>query len=392
MIVRIYVLRNGYGLIIKQKMRNKLKVLFIITKSEIGGAQTHLMEVVRYMHHAGHDVLVVTGTTGWLTNELATIGVDYKILPDLVREINPAKDIKTINSICHILEDKQPDIIHCHSSKAGIVGRIAGAIKNIPAVFTAHGWAFTSGVSPAKRVIYAAIEHMMLVITRKVICVSEFDRQLAKIWFLHNYNKIVTIHNGIVDKSFNSNIVREYSLPLKLVSIARFSRQKNNMELIRAVEQINKLYSGSLQLNMVGDGPLLSEAQAYVTSHKLENDVHFLGSRTDVDDILNQNDIFCLISNYEGLPISIIEAMRAGMPIIASDVGGVNELVQDEVNGFLIPRGNISELVKKLEYILHNRELIKFMGAASREIYEKEYTAVQMNQKIHMVYNEIITI
>lgn len=371
-------------------MRNKLTVLFIITKSEIGGAQTHLMEVVRYMHRAGHDVSVVTGTTGWLTNELAAIGVYYEILPDLIREINPAKDIKTINSICHILEDKQPDIIHCHSSKAGIVGRIAGAIKNIPAVFTAHGWAFTSGVSPVKRIIYTAIEHMMLGITSKVICVSEFDRQLAKRWFLHNYNRIVTVHNGIVDKKFISSTVREYSLPLNLVSVARFSHQKNNMELIRAVERINKLYSDSLQLNMVGDGPLLSEAQTYVTSHKLENDVHFLGSRTDVDDILNQNDIFCLISNYEGLPISIIEAMRARMPIIASDVGGVNELVQDEVNGFLIPRGNISELVDKLKYILEHKKLIKSMGEASRKIYEEEYTADRMNQKILSVYNEIL--
>ena len=143
---------------------------------------------------------------------------------------------------------------------------------------------------------------------------------------------------------------------------------------------------------MVGDGPLLSEAQAYVTSHKLENDVHFLGSRTDVDDILNQNDIFCLISNYEGLPISIIEAMRAEMPIIASDVGGVNELVQDEVNGFLIPRGNISELVDKLKYILHHKELIKSMGEASRKIYEEEYTADRMNQKILSVYNEVIVL
>lgn len=371
-------------------MRNKLNVLFIITKSEIGGAQTHLMEVVRYMHNAGHDVLVVTGTTGWLTNELAAIGVDYEILPDLVRDINPTKDIKTINSICHILEDKQPDIIHCHSSKAGIVGRIAGAIKNIPVVFTAHGWAFTSGVSSAKRIIYATIEHMMLGITRKVICVSEFDRQLAKKWFRHNYNRIVTVHNGIVDKNLNSNIVRENSLPLKLVSVARFSHQKNNMQLIMAVEQINKLYSGCLQLNMVGDGPLLSEAKAYVISHKLENYVHFLGSRTDVDDILNQNDIFCLISNYEGLPISIIEAMCAEMPIIASDVGGVNELVQDGVNGFLIPRGNISELVDKLKYILEHKELIKSMGEASRKIYEEEYTADRMNQKILSVYNEIL--
>ena len=369
-----------------------MRILYVITKSEIGGAQTHLMEVVRYMHYAGHDVLVVTGTAGWLTNELATIGVDYVILPDLIREINPAKDIKTITSICHILEDKQPDIIHCHSSKAGIVGRIAGAIKNIPAVFTAHGWAFTSGVSPVKRIIYTAIEHMMLGITSKVICVSEFDRQLAKRWFLHNYNRIVTIHNGIVDKKFISSTVREYTLPLKLVSVARFSHQKNNMELIRVVEQVNKLYSDSLQLNMVGDGSLLSEAQAYVTSHKLENDVHFLGSRTDVDDILNQNDIFCLISNYEGLPISIIEAMRAEMPIIASNVGGVNELVQDEVNGFLIPRGNISELVDKLKYILHHKELIKSMGEASRKIYEEEYTADRMNKKILSVYNEVIAV
>lgn len=369
-----------------------MRILYVITKSEIGGAQTHLMEVVRYMHYAGHDVLVVTGTAEWLTNELAAIGVDYEILPDLIREINPAKDIKTINSICHILEDKQPDIIHCHSSKAGIVGRIAGAIKNIPAVFTAHGWAFTSGVSPAKRIIYAAIEHIMLGIAKRVICVSEFDRKLAKRWFLHNYNRVITVHNGIADKKFSSSTVREYSLPLKLVSVARFSHQKNNMELIRAVEQINKLYSGSLQLNMVGDGTLLSEAQAYVTSHKLENDVHFLGSRTDVDDILNQNDIFCLISNYEGLPISIIEAMRAGIPIIASDVGGVNELVQDEVNGFLIPRGNISELVDKLKYILHHKELIKSMGEASRKIYEEEYTADRMNQKILSVYNEVIAV
>lgn len=369
-----------------------MRILYVITKSEIGGAQTHLMEVVRYMHYAGHNVLVVTGTAGWLTNELATIGVDYVILPDLIREINPAKDIKTITSICHILEDKQPDIIHCHSSKAGIVGRIAGAIKNIPAVFTAHGWAFTSGVSPAKRIIYAAIEHIMLGITKRVICVSEFDRKLAKRWFLHNYNRVITVHNGIADKKFSNSTVREYSLPLKLVSVARFSHPKNNMELIRAVEQINKLYSGSLQLNMVGDGPLLSEAQAYVESYKLEDDVHFLGSRTDVDDILNQNDIFCLISNYEGLPISIIEAMRAEMPIIASDVGGVNELVQDGVNGLLIPRGNIFELVDKLKYILEHKDLIKSMGEASRKIYEEEYTADRMNQKILSVYNEVIAV
>lgn len=367
-----------------------MKILYIITKSELGGAQTHLLEVVRYMHRAGHSVLVVAGTGGWLTDELAATGIKYMVLPSLVREINPVKDVKTIKLLCNIVGKEQPDIIHCHSSKAGILGRVVGWIQHVPVVFTAHGWAFTSGVSVSKRIFYAAIEYLMLGITNKVICVSEYDRNLAAKWFLHRYAKIVTVHNGIADKKCEIHACNAVASCLKLVSVARFSQQKNNMDLIRAVEQVNSVHANGVQLNMVGDGPLLPECQAYVSAHHLGDVVHFLGSRTDVESVLAQNDIFCLISNYEGLPISIIEAMRAGMPVIASDVGGVNELIQDGLNGYLIPRGNLSELAEKLEYMLQHRENIESMGIAGRKIYEKEYTADRMNQKILSVYDGIL--
>ena len=367
-----------------------MKILYIITKLELGGAQTHLLEVVRYMHKAGHSVLIVAGTDGWLTDELSAIGIKYIVLPSLVREINLVKDVKTVKLLSNIVGKEQPDIIHCHSSKAGIVGRVVGLFQHVPVVFTAHGWAFTSGVSASKRIFYAAIEYLMLGITNKVICVSEYDRNLAAKWFWHRYAKIVTVHNGIEDKKCKVHVCDDVAVSLKLVSVARFSHQKNNMDLIKAVEQVNSVHVNRLRLNMVGDGPLLTECQAYVSAHHLGNVVHFLGGRTDVDDILVQNDVFCLISNYEGLPISIIEAMRGGMPVIASDVGGVNELVQDGVNGYLIPRGNVSELVDKLEYVLKHREIIASMGEASRKFYEQEYTADRMNQKILAVYNEML--
>lgn len=378
---------------------NAMRILYIITKSEIGGAQVHLLEVVKYMHRRGYEISVVIGTKGWLTEELTATNVDYIVLPDLVREISPYKDFKAIWRMKKIIKAKSPDIIHCHSSKAGIVGRIAGWLENVPTIFTAHGWAFTEGVSLPRRLVYAVIEHIMLIITNRVFCVSQFDRQLAARWFLHGYKKIITIHNGVTEydmcevRSTSHTVVKNYSYKqVHLVMVARFSHPKDILSLIKAVQQVNQNYAANFVVSFVGDGPLEAECWEYVQRHDLASMVNFLGKRTDVGDILKQNDIFCLISNYEGLPISIIEAMRAGMPIIASDVGGVNELVQDEVNGFLIPRGNISELVDKLKYILHHKELIKSMGEASRKMYEEEYTADRMNQKILSVYNEVIAL
>lgn len=367
-------------------MQKNLKILYIITLSDLGGAQTHLLEVVMSLQ-PDNDIIIIVGSTGWLTDRVDEITVHYIVEPSLVREISLVKDIKAICSIKNIINKVKPDIVHCHSSKAGIVGRIAAKLAGVPVVFTAHGWAFTDGVKFIKRLLFACIERIMLLLTVKVICVSDYDRKLAERWFKFKSDKIITIHNGVIESdlvknNFNLNLV-------SLIMVARFSAQKNQKQLIEAVKDV--IDDGyRVKCTLVGDGSNYIECLEYIKQNNLGNNISLLGLRNDIDELLLQNDVFCLISNYEGLPISIIEAMRAGLPVIASNVGGVNELVNDGVNGYLIPKGDKQLLKQRIIEIISEPEKLVHMGQASRNKYEREYSAQQMISGIVDVYREVI--
>lgn len=370
-----------------------MRILYVITLPDIGGAQTHLLEVACAMQKSGHDVQIVAGKYGWLTEQLAIKGIEISVIDELVREISLKKDWATVYKIRNIIKKWHPDIIHCHSSKAGIVGRIAAFMEGVPSVFTAHGWAFTEGVPFFKRVLYSVIENIMLNITSKCFCVSEYDRCLAKKWFLRYSHKIITVHNGIGDDGLQRDaIVRmlDNGSILRLIMVGRFSKPKDHMLLIKSVYDINKKYPGQVHLSLVGDGDLFAAANQYVVANNLGDFIVLLGESTCVDSLLTQSDVFCLISNYEGLPISIIEAMRAGLPVIASDVGGNNELVVDGVNGYLVSRGDRKGLVQAIEKLIKDRTLITEFGKRSQEKFRMEFTFSAMMQKIESAYRDVL--
>ena len=365
-----------------------MRILYVITLPDIGGAQTHLLEVACAMQKSGHDVQIVAGKYGWLTEQLAIKGIEISVIDELVREISLKKDLATVHKIRNIIKKWHPDIVHCHSSKAGIVGRIAAFIEGVPSIFTAHGWAFTEGIPFFKRVIYSLVERVMLNFTAYVLCVSEYDKALAEKWFLSKSPKLLAVHNGIKD-TFYVKLHKDVLCTgvLKLIMVGRFSLQKDHLLLIRAVEKINNEYPNSVFLTLVGDGELFEGAEQYVNTHGLKNVISLLGERIDINELLVQNDVFCLISNYEGLPISIIEAMRAGLPVIASDVGGNNELVKDGLNGFLVERGNSEQLVERISFLLEHKEILRELGQKSREFYLKEFSAEQMMKRISQAYS-----
>ena len=370
-----------------------MRILYVITLPDIGGAQTHLLEVACAMQKSGHDVQIVAGKYGWLTEQLAIKGIEISVIDELVREISLKKDWATVYKIRNIIKKWRPDIVHCHSSKAGIVGRIAAFMEGVPSVFTAHGWAFTEGVPFFKRVLYSVIENVMLNITSKCFCVSEYDRCLAKKWFLRDSHKIITVHNGIGDDGLQRDaIVRmlDNGSILRLIMVGRFSKQKDHMLLIKSVYDINKKYPGQVHLSLVGDGELFAAANQYVVANNLGDFIVLLGESTCDDSLLTQSDVFCLISNYEGLPISIIEAMRAGLPVIASDVGGNNELVVDGVNGYLVSRGDRKGLVQAIEKLIKDRTLITEFGKRSQEKFRMEFTFSAMMQKIESAYRDVL--
>ena len=370
-----------------------MRILYVITLPDIGGAQTHLLEVACAMQKSGHDVQIVAGKYGWLTEQLEIKGIEISVIDELVREISLKKDWATVYKIRNIIKKWHPDIIHCHSSKAGIVGRIAAFMEGVPSVFTAHGWAFTEGVPFFKRVLYSVIENIMLNITSKCFCVSEYDRCLAKKWFLRDSHKIITVHNGIGGDGLQRDaIVRmlDNGSILRLIMVGRFSKPKDHMLLIKSVYDINKKYPGQVHLSLVGDGDLFAAANQYVVANNLGDFIVLLGESTCVDSLLTQSDVFCLISNYEGLPISIIEAMRAGLPVIASDVGGNNELVVDGVNGYLVSRGDRKGLVQAIEKLIKDRTLITEFGKRSQEKFRMEFTFSAMMQKIESAYRDVL--
>ncbi len=363
-----------------------MKIAYVITLPDLGGAQSHVKELMENMRsmYAVTPVLI-TGKTGWLTEQAEKLHIETHIIPDLVREIAPAHDWNANRELQKLFRQIQPDLVHCHSSKAGILGRWAAKQCGIPSVFTAHGWAFTDGVPETKRKIYRLAESIAGSWCKKIICVSEYDRQLALREIPALKNKLVTVHNCIPDTKYQKDW-KQFSpqKPIEIVTVARFSPQKRIME---SIDLMKKAMDAHLpfHLTFIGEGPLYQQAISHAAQLGVSQVVTFLGARTDVEELLPRYDLFLLLSNWEGFPISILEAMRAGLPIMASDVGGVNEAVQDGENGWLIPRDE-SSAVSVLKMIDKNKDILKIMGMTSRQMYINKFSVQKM---IDAVWNTI---
>lgn len=360
------------------------KLLYIITRSEQGGAQVHLMELLKG-YNARFDLHLATGERGFLVEEAEKLGIKVIVLENLVHRPHPVKDLRGVKEIRTLLREMEPDMLHLHSSKAGLLGRLAARLEKVPAVFTAHGWAFTDGSSWKRKAIAIPSEALTARMGGHIITVSKYDYELAMRYRVARPEWMTVIHNGIAD-------VRRRASPGKndvprIVMVARFAPPKDHAILLRALSHLKDL---QWELDMVGDGPLAGSSMRLAEGLGLNNRVRFMGARKDVAEIMASGHLFVLASNYEGFPVSIIEAMRAGLPVVASNVGGVSEAVIDGATGFLVSRGDVEGLSDRLERLLRNPALRVQMGAKGRKRYEMHFTAEQMLKKTMEVYERLL--
>jgi len=361
-----------------------MRIVEIITKSEpVGGAQMVLFNLVSYLKKE-HEIYVIVGDEGRLSKDLERIGVDCIILSSLKREISPLNDIKAYRGLKKILKELKPDIVATHSSKAGYLGRLVCSKLKISNIFTVHGWAFTSGVPFMKRSIYLMLEKLVGLYTDHIITVSDFDRKLGLKYKIVKSTQIETIHNGTPD--FRNDNNPKNNGQFRAVMVARFQDQKDHLTLFKALKRLKHL---PVVVDLIGDGPRQKEFEILARKWEIENKVNFLGSKDDVAPFLNGSDIFLLISNYEGLPLSICEAMSCALPIIASDVGGVNEMINEGGNGYLIPKGNDELLSDKLSYLISSPELVHRMGLESRKTFEEKFSIQQMVSATNKYYRKV---
>lgn len=367
----------------------KMKILYCITSSSWGGAQLHVLELCADQLARGNEVTFIVGNKGPLLDKVKQLkGVKVILLPSLVREISPTNDIKAIVELRKIIKSESPDIVHLHSSKAGVIGRLSsiGLRKKIKVIFTVHGWAFTDGVSSRlKKSLYRIIEKSVRHFTDLFICVSYYDEKIGKREkVLDSTSNVKVIHNGAVTPSEQS-INYSVHTPLRLVMIARFSPQKDQETLINAVTNLPK---NSYKLTFVGDGETLQTNKELASKYGLNHNIKFVGFKDDISNELINNDVYILSTHYEGLPISIIEAMSYGLPILATNVGGNSEMVKNNINGFLFTSKD--ELVDKLNYLINHPETVKKMGQQSYRIFSDEYSLSQCLTKISNSYLELL--
>jgi glycosyltransferase involved in cell wall biosynthesis len=307
------------------------KILFIVTKSENGGAQKWVKEQIEILKEY-YEVYIVTDEEGWLIQNTFVQG--YLTDSDIKKKFSPIFLFKFVK----FLKDNKIDLIVASSANAGIYSRLSKIFYKTKVVYVGHGWSSIYNGGKLKW-FYTSIEYFLAYFTESILCVSTSDYNRARDEIGISESRLKLIKNKILPmkrkKSFNQKG------DIKVMSVARFRLPKRNDLLIKAMENINA------ELYLIGDGPLRKELE------KQKNDkVHFLGE-IDSFDKFYKYDIFVLISDSEGLPLSAIEAMSAGLPLVLSDVGGCPELISG--NGVLVQNMEQS-ICKGIKIAIDNRE------------------------------------
>lgn len=360
-----------------------MKIAYIVTRAEpVGGAQIHVRDLAAAVQAQGHEPTVITSGGGPFVHDLRAQQTPTIVLQHLGAPIRPLRDLRALHEIRTVLKGLRPDLLATHSSKAGILGRLAGRSLGIPVVFTAHGWAFTPGIPSLRAAMYRQIERGVGSLASRIITVSEFDRRLALEARIAPEPHIVTVHNGMPDLSPDLRADAGRS-PARLVMIARFEAQKDHPTLLRAMAG---LQAHSWELDLIGEGPLMGGMQSLAAELGIADRVRFLGQRMDVAQILAGAQISLLVTNWEGFPLSILESMRAALPVVASSVGGIGESVRDEETGFLVPRGGVEVLRDRIGRLLADPTLRVRMGRQGRSRYEQHFTLDHSVQETLAVY------
>jgi glycosyltransferase involved in cell wall biosynthesis len=380
---------------------DKKIILYIVTQSEFGGAQRYVLDLASNLKEE-YEIIVAfgeSGEKGELVYLLDKENISFHHLTHLKREINLFHDILAIFEIMKLISELKPDIIHLNSSKTSIVGSFASIFSKTKILYTAHGWVFNEPLTKAKKSLYIWLEKLTANFKSKIICVSEYDRREGIKNKIANETKLITIHNGIkpvkhLSKEKARQILWSYIskvdiLPNQLLigSIGNLYKTKGYEYLIEAISILKK-ENNIIKLVIIGDGQEMKKLKLLTRKLELDDFVAFTGRIPGAAKLLKAFDFYICSSVKEGLSYTIIEAMIAGLPIIATKVGGNNELVQHEKTGLLVQSKNPEAIVKALKKYLEDKNLIDKASINAHNFALDNFMFEQMIQKTKTIYKD----
>lgn len=364
-----------------------LRIAFVITRSDaIGGAQIHVRDLAGALVDEGHDVCVWVGGQGPFVDALRQRGVPVEPLRQLVAPLRPLADLRAVVELRRALVRFSPDLVTLHSSKAGAVGRLAARGLGVPVVYTAHGWPFVEGVPALEKVVYRVVERITAPLADRLVTVSEHDRALARRAGVGTPAQLVRVHNGVHDVPVELR-ARPAEGPARLVVVARLDVPKDPFTLLRALAELR---AKEWTLEWIGDGPRRAPAERLAAELGLRDRCCFVGTRADVAERLARASVLLLPTDREGLPLSVLEGMRAGLPVVASAVGGIPEAVLPGRTGLLVPPADAPALARAIAVLLADPRARARLGAEGRRRYDACFSFARQHAATLDVYRSLL--
>jgi glycosyltransferase involved in cell wall biosynthesis len=338
------------------------------------------------MAERGHQVLVLAGGEGPVSEQIRSAGVPYRSLRYLRRALHPLRDVLAARELAGAVRGFGPDLMSVHTAKAGWIGRAVAARLGIAVVHTPHGWPFWGRLSATGDLLYERAERVAAKWASVIICVCEAERRAAIGARVARPDQLQVIHNGVRDVAQELRARVELHPP-RIVSVARLEAPKDHATLLAALA---RLKSERWELDLVGEGPLEGRLRRQAAALGIADRVSFLGYVRDPERVLASAQVFALCSRSEGFPRSILEAMRAGLPVVASAVGGVPEAVSEPYTGHLATPGDPVAFAEALAPLLKDTALRRRMSAKARQTYEERFRFELTANRTEALYATLI--
>ncbi len=382
---------------------SKIKVLHIITRLDKGGSAENTLLTVSRLDKERFDVTLISGNTNdsdkEITNFIIQKKINYILIPELVREVNLFKDIKAFFRIRHFIKEEEFDIVHTHSSKAGILGRWAAKLTGVKIiVHTPHGHIFYGYFGWFKTKLFVLLEKLTSSITDRIITLTQKGKEEHLSYRIAKPNKFLPVYSGIEIEKFTDVGVDKIKEKEKLNvpfdapvigTVSRLETIKGNKYFIYSLPEIVKTFP-TLKVLIIGDGSEKEELEDYVKKQNLLENVVFMGQCKDIIKLLSIFDIFVLPSLNEGMGRCLLETQAIGVPVVATRVGGIPEVVRDGVTGILVSARNPEELAEATINLLKDKSLRETMSEEAKKWVGRRFSVEAMVEKISDLYDELI--
>lgn len=382
-----------------------MKIVHIITRLIIGGAQENTLLSCQGQHDAGHDVTLITGPAigpeGSLLERAQSHGYRVEILDEMRRAIRPGMDYRVYRHLIRRLKNLKPDIVHTHSSKAGIIGRRAAYKARVPAIIhTIHGLAFTASTSRLVNHVYKLLERNAAPLTTRIVCVADAMRDQSLAAKVGRADQYVTVYSGMETGPFlhpdvsRTEVRRQFGLSDEHVvvgTIARLFDLKGHVDLLDIAPQLCSQFP-QLRFLWIGDGTLRPAFERRMEQMKLRDRFIVTGMvpPAKVPQYAAAMDILAHPSRREGLARALPQGALAGVPTITYDIDGAKEGVLDGQTGYVLPPFDADKLEAAIAILVKNAARRREMGALGRQFALNRFDAKVMIDALECVYTDAL--